>query len=109
MHNVVMNIPASSGIAAELAEAVYARVFPSLVSCLPCLLDAMPGPLLSAGGSELHASCNLWFPSEQDFAMALTSREWVELLDETADVFDWEEVEFASGNLPAPRREPVLS
>lgn len=90
MRNITMIIPVSAGTVPEQAAAIYTRVFPSLVSCLPGLQRSKQEPLRLEDGGTFLATCVLWFRTEQDQLFALTSREWVELIDETADIFNWE-------------------
>jgi len=109
MYSVVISICSAPRTAREHFESVYTRVFASLVSCLPGLLHTEQECQRLEGEKITRGTCTLWFPSEEEKQFALFSREWVELIDETADVLDWETVEFHAADADArdPRSELV--
>lgn len=96
MHNVVMNIPSIPGTTQDQFESVCPRVFISLVACLPGLVRADHQRIGPGEDGAFHVLSSLIFPSESEVRFALSSMEWVELLDETADTLDWDAMQWTS-------------
>lgn len=96
MHNVVMNIPSIPGTAPDQFELVCPKVFSSLVACLPGLIRADQQRIGPGADGAFQILCSLIFPSEAEVRFALSSMEWVELLDETADTLDWDAMQWTS-------------
>ncbi|WP_437773405.1 hypothetical protein [Arthrobacter sp. KNU40] len=91
-----MIIPSAPCTARVHFEAAYESVFATLVSCLPGLLHAELECQWLDGEEIARGSCTLSFPGEEEKQFALSSMEWIELIDETTDVLDWESVEIQS-------------
>jgi hypothetical protein len=90
MHNVVMNIPSIPGTEPDQF------VFASLVACLPGLIQADHQRIGRAVDGVFRILCSLVFPSEVEVRFALSSMEWVDLIDETADTLDWDAMQWTS-------------
>lgn len=91
MYNVAMLVPSKPGVVPLHFGSAHADLLGCLISCLPCIIamEQEPQP------PDLHASFGsylLRFESERHWKSAQMSTEWVDLIDATSHLLDWDSI-----------------
>ncbi|GAA2026820.1 hypothetical protein GCM10009819_07580 [Agromyces tropicus] len=107
MYDLLISAPAATGVDREHFERLYASVHSSLVACIPGLVRSRQSAAVGADGTA-GGACVLRFRTAKAASLAMLSREWVDLIDETTDLISWDDATLASGpDVPQGVWEPT--
>ncbi|MEV7136265.1 hypothetical protein AB0N24_25725 [Arthrobacter sp. NPDC093128] len=92
MYNIAMLVPSKPGVMPQHFGSAHSDFLGCLVSCLPSLIDMeLEAPRRGLDGTFV-GSFQLHFDSERHWKSAQISTEWVDLIDATSHLFDWDSV-----------------
>ncbi len=97
MYDLLISAPAATGVDRESFARLYGSLHSSLVACIPGLVRSRQSAHVYPDGSASGA-CVLRFRTAKAASTAMMSSEWVELLDETADLIAWDDATLATGS-----------
>lgn len=105
MHTIVIDIPSRPGSNLDEFDPAYSSLCNCLTSCLPALTASEVCTELDRTG-RLVCSLQLNFESERHWTFAQMSSEWVNLIDATSQLLDWDSARTRAAILPVNAVSP---
>lgn len=108
MHTIIVKIPSRPGVSRDQFGPAYSSLCDCLASCLP-LLTAAENYTRPDRTGRLACSMQLTFSSEHHWELAQMSKEWLDLIDATSPLLDWDSASHLTARATSLMNQPALA
>jgi hypothetical protein len=108
MHKVIVDIPSRPGVSRDQFGPAYSSLCDCLASCLP-LLTAAKNYTRPDQSGHIVSSLQLTFASERHWEFAQMSKEWMDLIDATSPLLDWDSASHLTAGATPLMNQPALA